>query len=504
MNRVLALLAFAFSVQAGIVQGVVLEHASGRPLARAIVRLEPVPQSGGIQSKTLSTRAGRSGQFVFNGVTPGIYHLVAVRDGYFPAAHAQRLPVGRGTPIQVTAESDLFTELRLRRKGAITGRVLDENGVATAGVPVLAYHARLPLRSAGSGASDDRGVYRIHGLEPGKYWVRSAGHRLDDGTGWLPTFGPQGREVRDARVERVTVDADTTDADINPEPGRLFRIRGVISCATPGPVIVTLSSETGRRNTKAGCPGGYQFDQLAPAVYEVFAEQETGSATGFVELFLDRDFDAANVHVTELPELDIDIRRAGTNSIVDVPVRLSGRRQDMSESGIAKEITGSRVNLAPGHWEFRAQPPAGQFVESVVNQLSRPRRPWKAERADDWFEVFIDPVLRSRIRITVSDQAGRIQGRVMADGQPVPGVTVFLWPAAVEARRSLGGAKESMSDITGQFEFDSLPPGDYRVLASFDLTGIDEELMEWARAPVVRAGASQTATIELSVWVAPW
>ena len=27
--------------------------------------------------------------------------------------------------------------------------------------------------------SDDRGVFRIHGLDPGKYWVRSAGHTLD-------------------------------------------------------------------------------------------------------------------------------------------------------------------------------------------------------------------------------------------------------------------------------------------------------------------------------------
>jgi len=305
--------------------------------------------------------------------------------------------------------------------------------------------------------------------------------------------------VRDARVHRVTVDADTTDADINPEPGRLFRIRGLISCTTPGPVIVTLSSETGRRTTKAGCPGGYQFDQLAPAAYEVFAALENGSVAGFVELFLDRDFDAANVHLAELPTLDIEIRQAGSNSVVDVPVRLMGRRQDMSESGVAREIVGRRVNLPPGHWELRAQPPRGQYIESIVNQWNRPRRPWKAERADDWYEVFINPQFNSRIRIAVSDQAGQIQGRVMAEGKPVPGVPVFLWPVAESSRRSLGGAKEMLSDTGGQFQFDSLPPGDYRVLSSFDLTEIDEEAVELSRAPVVHAGASQTATVDLAV-----
>src|SRR6266849_4337807 len=170
-------------MQAGTIQGVVLEQASGRPLARTVVRLDPVPQSSGTKVQPLATRAGRTGHFVFPSVAPGIYLLSAVRDGYFRSAYGQRLPIGRGTPIEVTADSTLFAELRLRHKGAITGRVLDENGVARSGVAVLAYRARLPLRSAGSALSDDRGVFRIHGLEAGKYWVRSEGHTLDDGSG---------------------------------------------------------------------------------------------------------------------------------------------------------------------------------------------------------------------------------------------------------------------------------------------------------------------------------
>ena len=88
----------------------------------------------------------------------------------------------------------------MRHKGALTGRVLDENGVGTPGVPVVAYRARLPLRTAGSSTSDDRGVFRIGGLEPGRYWVRSGAHTLEDRTGWLPTFAPEEGEVRNARL----------------------------------------------------------------------------------------------------------------------------------------------------------------------------------------------------------------------------------------------------------------------------------------------------------------
>lgn len=128
MHRIFVFLAAAAAVHAGMIQGVVLEHSSGRPLARTIVRLDPVPQSGARQGRRLTKRAGRSGHFAFPAVQPGVYLLVAVSDGYFPAAYGQRLPTGRGTPIQITAETDLFAELRLRHKGALTGRVLDGLG----------------------------------------------------------------------------------------------------------------------------------------------------------------------------------------------------------------------------------------------------------------------------------------------------------------------------------------------------------------------------------------
>jgi hypothetical protein len=504
MDRALVFLAAAVCMQAGTVQGVVLEQASGRPLARTVVRLDPVPQSNGERVQPLAMRAGRTGHFVFPSVAPGIYVLNAVRDGYFRSAYGQRLPIGRGTPIEVTSDSTLFAELRLRHKGALTGRVLDENGVATPGIPVVAYRARLPLRSAGSATSDDRGVFRIHGLEPGKYWVRSGAATLDDGSGWLPTFGSQGREVRDARVHQVTVDADTTDADINPEAGALFHLAGKIACDTSGTVVVTLSSETGRRHTQTICPvGAYQFDGLAPAVYEVLATLQDSSASGYTELFVDQDSESGNVQVMQVPTVEIEVRRAGSNAVSDLPVKLTGRRQDQSETERAREIVGPRTTLSPGHWEFRANAPAGTYVESIVNFRGAPRRPWKAERVTDWYEVFIEPRFPSRIRITVSDKVGQIGGRVITGGQPIPGVPVFLWPVSESARRSLSGSLQVLSDTEGRFRFDSLPPGDYRILASFDVNEIDEELIELSRAVVVHADVLQAANIELAVWIAP-
>jgi hypothetical protein len=367
----------------------------------------------------------------------------------------------------------------------------------------VAYRARLPLRSAGNAVSDDRGMFRIHSLDPGKYWVRSAAHTLEDGSGWLPTFAPQARVIGEARAWQVTVDADTPDADLSPEPGVLFQLSGLIGCDTEGAVTVTLSSETGRRSIHSGCGKGYQFGAVAPGVYEVFATTQDGSAAGFIEVAVERDSEAGTVQLMRLPMIEIQVRRAGSNALIDLPVRLTGRRQDLTEAGTEREIKGRPPTLAPGHWEFRAQAPRGHYVESVENLNSRPRRLRRVERASDWYEVFIEARRWTTILVTVSDRTARIGGRVAADGKPVAGTTVFLWPVAESARRSLGGAPQTLSDTEGRFQFDSLPPGEYRVLASFDVNELDEELIETSRALTVRTEASQTAVIDLPVWIAP-
>ena len=209
----------------GVVRGIVFEHASGLPLARTNVRLQPIPKAG-VEIAPLQVRAASSGTFVFPNVPDGLYLLIATREPYFPAAYGQRRPDGHGTPIVVTKDTDFFTELRMFRKGAITGRVLDENGIGMEEVPVVAYRARLPLLVAGRAISDDRGVYRIHGLAPGKYWVRTVAHTLDDGEGRLPTFGREGREIRESIMHSVTLDEDTPEADVRPLPGALFHLRG--------------------------------------------------------------------------------------------------------------------------------------------------------------------------------------------------------------------------------------------------------------------------------------
>ncbi|MBV8817186.1 MAG: carboxypeptidase regulatory-like domain-containing protein, partial [Acidobacteriaceae bacterium] len=430
--------------------------------------------------------------------------LTALHDGYFPSAYGQRLPAGHGTPIQVTEDSNFFTELRLRHQGAITGRVLDENGVPVPEVQIYAYRARLPLRSAGIATSDDRGVYRIHGLSPGKYWVRSAPHTFDDSSSWLPTFGPQGREVRDARVHPLSVEIDAQDADVSPEPGALFHLGGTIACdrdGREGAVTITLSSETGRQRIGGSCNDQYRFDHLAPGYYEILATTLDGKAAGFSEMFLDRDSEVGVVQVMQLSSTRVDVYRAGS-SVRMPPVTLIGRRQDLSETDSPREFKSPSLMLAPGNWAFRAIPPAGLCVDSI--STGSPRRPLQVEHDPDWYEVFIQQRGFVPIRVMLSDQCGQIRGQVLSEGKPSVAAPVFLWPLKESARRALSGPQQALTDTEGHFQFSGLPPGDYRLVASFDINEIDEELIELSHAITVTAVPNQSASADLQVWTAPF
>jgi hypothetical protein len=283
-------------------------------------------------------------------------------------------------------------------------------------------------------------------------------------------------------------------------------LTGKVLCDRPDdtPVTVTLSSETGKRSTRTKCgPRPYLFEGLAPGPYEILATYDDPGGFGFVELSLDHDSDLGNVQLMKAPTVDIEFRNAADKSIVTSPVTVIGRRDDLSGSDLPIKIPSPHATLAPGHWEMNALPGPDQYVQAVLNQFRTGTRPWRVERAPEWYDIFIDQRAPARIQVMVSDRAAQVTGTVAMAGASIPGSPVFLWPVADDARRSLGGARQTLADTQGHFDFQGLPPGDYRVLATFDYSQADLEVFEEARAPTITIGAGQRTLADLTLWVAP-
>ena len=178
------------ALQAADIKGTVVENQTGHPVARAAVSLESVPGGSGLRR---SARTNINGFFEFPTLPAGVYLLTAARTGFATVQYGQKQWKSAGMPVTVAENDSAVLNIRLPRYGAIAGTVLDENDVGLPDHDVIAYRNTQPPRPAARAKSDDRGMFRISGLEPGSYLVRTAGKQYED-ISYLPTFGEGIRE----------------------------------------------------------------------------------------------------------------------------------------------------------------------------------------------------------------------------------------------------------------------------------------------------------------------
>jgi len=481
------------AAHAAVISGVVLDSATGRPLARALVALRPVEGAG---SKASSARANRWGQFMFT-VSAGIYLLRASRAGFAPFQYGQREWKSAGKPVTVEQDGKLFLNIRLHRFAAISGTALDENEIGIPDQKVIAYPSKQPLAVAASALTDERGIYRIHGLEPGSYFVRTAAKQLEDGSGLLPTFHKETAAVDQALPVDVDLDRQAEDIDIRPLPGRLVRVSGRV--VPPVPVTLSLISDTGRVQTRTAAT--FTFEQVAPGNYELIADAN-GDAPGrgrlgaYREISVDNDIDGLQVQVTTWRETEFRIEDDKGARIDPARVRLTARRKDLGGGGRAEvlKLEDGRAALGPGRWEMAAVPPSGYYVAS----FSGPGFPDSERgRADGWNEV----VLRdfSAIRIKLSSRPASVHGVVTSSQEPVAGAPVYLEAFDPGAHKRLD-LRSMRTDVHGKFRFGDLAPGVYRILSTFEYDKPDMQAMEAAGARSLTLSEAADAAQDLDLY----
>lgn len=163
----------------GGITGVVRDAVTGAVLVGARVSVRHAESIGGPAQRVVTDSKGR---FAFALPPATDYFIDASRFGYaatrygwtapgqsFGLESMRRIPVSAG---QLVADIDV----PLWRLGTISGRVLDEANEPMVGVVVRAFTmaniAGLPQPVAGALATtDDRGVYRLSDIAPGRYVV---------------------------------------------------------------------------------------------------------------------------------------------------------------------------------------------------------------------------------------------------------------------------------------------------------------------------------------------
>jgi len=498
MRTLLSLLLIATgAIPAATLRGTVIENLTGHPLAHASVLLEPVAGSGGVR---MTGHTNRYGLFEFAGASPGVYILQATRAPLVTAYYGQKHWNSAGTPLTVTDAETQFVTIRMMRFAAIGGTVVDENDVGQPGIEVSAYRNNRPLQLIAHTTADERGVYRIHGLLPGSYLVRSMGKEIE-GTGYKPTFAHETESVDEARQVDVDVEQEAREVTLRALPGQLFTLTVTVKTLQPilVPVTLTLVSEMGRQVVVTS--DSHIFTGLPRGDYDVFGEASSDTPgikqSAYQRVSLART-DRAELVLRKIDPVRFDFAGLPIQAADDGTVRLLGRRKDLAGSHDMQviQLADHSAALTAGPWEFAVVPIDGYYVSGFSGSTGY--RPVK--RFDGWNEQTIQS-WGGFVRFAFSANSAALHGTVSETGDPVVGAPVFLEPIDLEPARRITDTYVTITDVHGRYHFGNLAPGHYRVLSSFEYQMPDSKIMTEARARELQVDTRSDTGLDLDLYV---
>lgn len=480
----------------------------GRPASQAVVEAYAVGARLGLQSAACDD----DGNFRLTVVAPGSYKLEARATGYIMDS--------RSTSDSVYRVGESVT-LRLVKGGVITGRVTDVTDEPLVGVGINLYRVRdvegnSPRQSIpwhGDVQTDDRGVYRAFGLEPGAYII---GVEVDSGGGLggrdVPTWYPA--TTRAAATEVVVhAGEEITNIDIHHRGSTGYAIGGTVSgetetsspfggasvlvydTATKAPIAQGYANSESKSFFVAGIADGEY--EIAALVYNQEGEMATspprhvsikGTDVTGVGLKLARFSSLAGRVVIERiassNPADQLAKCASKNQMEEILIRArSDGRNPRSLNSLIFENNWRPNQIAPdakGEFTIRSLNADGYRLEAdlpgenwYIRSITQPAiqsTPGAAKRTDisrAGVNVKSGEKL-SGIEIAIAEGAAGLEGRVVAakENQKLPSfLRVYLIPAEPTAAEDILRYREILTGKDGSFEFKQIAPGKYFLLA---------------------------------------
>ena len=487
-------------MQAAILRGTVVDSQSRHPLARSLVVVDPSPGSSGTKA---ATRTNANGNFEFADLAAGSYVVTVSRRAFATVQYGQKRWRGSGYPIALNDGDTASITVALPRFGVVTGALVDENDVGLPDHEVAIYRNIRPPVALAKAKTDDRGMYRFSGLEPGTYLVRSLTKSDEEGT-FLPTFSRDVAEVQGAQPVRVALDQQIDNVNIRPAGGRLFTLSGratLVPRTMGTTVTVSRSSDTGTERGGASGAGDFRFQASAPGAYELLATATVGGMTyaDYQEVVLDHDTDM-RLTLRPLPSVQFVVEDAEGRPVDGNKAQLMVRYKNLAGEAAAEMLRpgAAEINVLPGRWDV-ALAPNSLYYAAAITGISRPARDGRVE---GWNEIRLTPGSQNIVKLTLSAVPFTLRGTVRgANGAPANGAKVFLEPLSLEPGRRLSEVISASTDAKGQYRFQGLAPGVYRVLGTADYLTADTVVMEASKALPVKLEETRDVVQDLELYV---
>jgi hypothetical protein len=456
----------------GTISGTVVVMGSGQPARRARVNLSGGSEVGGGRSATTDD----NGSFTFTALPEGRFTLSASKAGYVSATYGQRSPGRPGTPIQLGDGQKMDVKLTMARGGVITGIVLDEHGEAIPNTPVRVLRFVMPggqrtLQNAGQDQTDDRGMYRIFGLQPGEYLVSATPRNVNTRGAVI--------EQQQATLQALMQNAERL-AQANPAQAQMIADRVVQMKSTLSQMVSAAIED--EQNT--GYAPVYYPGTTAPASASVVAvgagEEKTGVDFQYQVVPIAR---VEGVVTSSTGPMPPNVQVTLLNTAFDVPGLNPGSAR-VDQNGAFRI-----QNVPPGQYTLIARgtvnsgreggpagrgfpTPAGRGEPGLAGRGRGMAAPGTETRMWGSADITVDG--RNVSNVVVSLQPGvPVAGRITFEGttQQAPAdlsrMRVTLQP--VVAPGTTGDVASSAAgrvEADGKFSIASVVPGRYRLTAS--------------------------------------
>jgi hypothetical protein len=454
--------------------GEVRNSVSGAPIERAHVA---ATLDGG---QHFGTYTNADGKFVLTNLSAGAYAITVDRVGFVPAANLPALAIS----LQPGDKNESL-KLKLTPTGAIVGRVLDADGQPMEGIRVSTEVGGQIDRSV---TTDDRGVYRIGGLRPGKMRIRAQTMSFPfppeirtDGTvevHYSPTYHPSALDAKSAMRVEVGPATEVTGVDIRMIRTPMVRVSGKVIGIPPGAKSTYIMMQPRGSDAPVKPDGNFEMWRVDPGKYTLTAEvNQEGMfgrfSTGPIPLEVGEQ-DVENLQLQLLPVGDIrgqvifedeeartppappqnDMRHRPPPPLRRVMLRPTEQNQATPAGEIKEDSSFTLTRVAPA--SYRVSINSGLvYVKSMT----------LGPKAIDGAKLNLSGGAGDALlTVHVASAKSGINGIVRDEKGPVAGVHVAIAEESLER----GVTQQTDSKDDGSYKFANLAPGKYRLFVVDD------------------------------------
>jgi hypothetical protein len=429
----------------------------------------------------------------------------------------------------------------LIRGGVITGRVLDDEGAPLIAQPVQLYTVDEQgqkreylghFKYEWIFVTDDRGVYRIYGLPPGRYLISAGGEDgsspLRFGSGkFTRTYHPNTGDEKQAGVIEIKEGSEVTDVDIRFRSAITYEAAGRVVDEETGKPVPGIKVFCSPKPEKDGSNSGYsmtvaadehgdfKLHGLPPGRYQAMVFTIGANYTSEAAEFEIANDSVSGIEVKALPRASVSgfvvIDGADASAVAKfTSLQILSDITPLSDANKPRSILGSgpdptriaRVN-DDGSFVIKGLP-IGIVSFALVYRWDNKLIIKRIERDGVEVKDAIEVKAREKIagvRIVAYQPQGRIRGKVQIAGGAAPDAVSLkvnarrlvtadeakgaLWPP------SLGITCTAFVDKNESFVIEELPAGEY----DLSITPINTNPDRIWEPPVSPPGSNQRVTV---------